>query len=155
MVNVAELERGTTVSKNDSTVCENDTQDANQEMHDNKVYCVPHGSILYSRKALGAAVPGSPEGPPRSYTEQRVLWLNVTFAEARRAGGGRSQSGGRRGQCQGTATARDPNGFGRRLRWAVPSAAPTAGPHLTSKRCPNQEVALRRAPGSRPPVLHN
>lgn len=32
------------------------------------------------------------------------------------------------------------------LRWD-PSLAPTVGPHLTSPRCPHQQVALRWAPG--------
>lgn len=80
---------------------------------------------------IGAAVPGHTKGPPRSYTEQRVRRLNVTFAKALMAAVTPNEvapgvNAGYYGHDPGTEGV----ALTREVRWD-PSLAPTAGPHLT------------------------
>ena len=117
-----------------------------------RLYCVPHGSITHSRKKLGAAVPGSPEGPSPPAPTLSSMSPSPKRCRPAVATPSHVAAGSAPGQGHGPGT--------EGVRWALevrcaPSVAPTAGPHLTRPRCPHQEVTPREAPGARPRVLHN
>lgn len=100
------------------------TQNPNREMPDKIVYWVPHGSILHLRKTVGAAMPRPGRGHSRPYAERGARQLNVTLADALRAGGGHLQSGGCRDRRR-AVTGRGPKGSsGRGGRAAPPSWGP-------------------------------